>query len=914
MKKHIIFLLTCLFGNAALLCGQFTTVYSSRPESAYVLYLDFDGHSDNSGYWDNWGFANPIVTAASTFTGSQIKEVFFRVSEDYRPFDINITTSLSVYNAAASANRQRIVVTPTSAFYTNQNGNVGGIAFISTFGTGEIAGYVFTNNLSENAKFVAEACSHEAGHTLGLNHQSEFNNLCSKTAEYNDGTSTTGEEGWAPIMGIGYYKNLTQWYNGPGNGTTCTAGSQNDLAIITSNNGFSYIPDDIGNSITNSTALTFSSGYINQIGLISTTNDVDFYRFTAPSSGNYAINVTPVAFNQAGNDGANLDVKLTVYGTSGIIISTSDPGDRLDASTIVNLSSGQTYFFSIDGTGLSSHMDFGGLGPNDYGSLGRYTATVVTAFNQGTLASTNEVLCNPADPASIAFSIAAAAGSTYQWYYQDGIIAAPATTADLTGWTAITGATAASYDPPSGLTSSRTYACRVSNGSNSQWASGARPITVRAVVNNGTIAAGNQTFTGSGDPSVINLSTAVSGGSGTFAYQWYSASGIQAAPSGTTIPAGWTAISGATTASYDPPVISASTTYALRTDPTGTPDCGVATWSTGVRQITITSGTTFSPGTLASGNQTLCNGGDPASIAFSIAATSGSAFQWYYQNGIVAAPSNTAALTGWTAITGATAASYDPPSGLTTSRTYACRVTYGTNAQWATGVRQITILPAFAPGSLMADQSGCAGYNPNPITMTSNPQGSGGYNWKWFYVENTTATCPTGSADPTGWTTSTTDLRFFGTSTTGTGIYFDPTSAGANGRTWVLKITPAANGSSPSCGTAALTNCHKTNLMACRQAEVLEEEIPALGFYLSNAQPNPWNLETEIQIQLPTGKENGRIVVRSMEGKIVQTHDISGSERQSLSFRRDHWPAGVYFYSLEAGGEPIATRKMVITQ
>ena len=550
----------------------------------------------------------------------------------------------------------------------------------------------------------------------------------------------------------------------------------------------------------------------------------------------------------------------------------------------------------------------------DIGWASGIRQVTVTPFSSGNLASANQILCNPADPASIAFSTAATAGSAYQWYFQNGIIAAPANTAALTGWTSIAGASAATYDPPTGLTASRTYACRVTNGTNSQWASGVRQITVRAVLNYGTITAGNQSFTSSGNPAVISLSAAASGGSGTFSYQWYSASGIVAQPSGTSIPAAWIAITGASTASYDPPVISASTSYALRVDPTGTPDCGVATWASGVRQITVTPATTFSPGTLASGNQTLCNPADPAAIAFSIAATTGSSFQWYFQSGIIAAPANTAALTGWTSITGATSASYDPPTGLTASRTFACRVTNGINSQWATSVRQITVLLVFNPGSLIANQSGCTGYNPNPITMATNPVGSGAYNWKWFYVENTTATCPTGSADPTGWTSSTTDVRFFGTSTTGTGISFDPSSAGAAGRTWVLKITPASNGSTPACGTARFTNCHKTTLLTCRLAEEEQNEFLTNEYFLGNAQPNPWEDKTEIQFQLPAGKESGKIIIRSLEGKIVHVQEVSGEARQSVSLSRGNWPAGVYFYSLETGNEVKATRKMVLIQ
>src|SRR3712207_7865967 len=53
--------------------------------------------------------------------------------------------------------------------------------------------------ISWNAKYTAEAVSHEVGHNLGLHH---------------DGTAAEGYYGghnaWAPIMGVGYSRPISQ--------------------------------------------------------------------------------------------------------------------------------------------------------------------------------------------------------------------------------------------------------------------------------------------------------------------------------------------------------------------------------------------------------------------------------------------------------------------------------------------------------------------------------------------------------------------------------------------------------------------------------------------------------------------------------------------------------------------------------
>jgi hypothetical protein len=153
------------------------------------------------------------------------------------------------------------------------------VAYITSFNWGDDTPcFVFSVQLSYNPKYIAEATSHEAGHTLGLFHQSTYNAGCVKTAEYNPGTGT-GEIGWAPIMGVSYSKNLTLWNNGV-NSNGCNV-FQNDLDVITDiSNGFTYRSDDFGNNFAGAANQTFVSNSFNVNGVGGGGADADFYKFT----------------------------------------------------------------------------------------------------------------------------------------------------------------------------------------------------------------------------------------------------------------------------------------------------------------------------------------------------------------------------------------------------------------------------------------------------------------------------------------------------------------------------------------------------------------------------------------------------------------------------------------------------------
>ena len=336
---------------------------NSLPGAVATVFLDFDGHYVNSSMWNS---GMPIDCAPAGMTDLQITEAFNRVSEDFRPFVINITTDSTVFLAAPLTKRIRVIVTPTSAWCPG----VGGVAYVGSFIWGDdTPAFVFCDRLGPNSpKMVGESSSHEIGHSVGLSHQSRYGADCTTpTEQYNTGTGT-GAIAWAPIMGNSYYRNMSNWNNGP-TPYGCT-NSEDNLSIIATQNGFGYRVDDYSETL-NASAFTLPASNFTVNGIITTTTDKDAFKFTLTRNSN--IHLTAIPFNVGGNYiGANLDIKLELYNSSGTLIKSYDPAATMDVTVDTVLFTG-TYYLLIDGTGNAN------IGA--YGSLGAYTIS----GNSGTL-------------------------------------------------------------------------------------------------------------------------------------------------------------------------------------------------------------------------------------------------------------------------------------------------------------------------------------------------------------------------------------------------------------------------------------------------------------------------------------------------------------------------------------------------
>lgn len=341
--------------QAAVTIAQALLNLQSLPGAAGCVLLDFDGYYMPAGNY--WNGGNPINAAHSGMSDAAVQEHWEVVAEDFRPFNVNITTNEGVFNSYPRNRRMRVVVTPTNTAAPG----AGGVAYIGSFNwDNDVPCWTFITS----GKSGGEASSHEIGHTFDLQHDGRSN----PDEGYFGGIDGTP---WAPIMGVGYYRPVTQWSKGEyRNAKNDRPGVlQDDIAVIASSKfGVGFRADDYGNGIGAANTITYNnSGVINQKnGIIENEGDWDFFTFTT-GGGNVVINANTVSRH------GNLDLIIRLYNASGSEIGsyTNTAQGALNASMNVNLGAGK-YYISIDGTGWGDPA-YGGY--SAYGSLGSYSIT-----------------------------------------------------------------------------------------------------------------------------------------------------------------------------------------------------------------------------------------------------------------------------------------------------------------------------------------------------------------------------------------------------------------------------------------------------------------------------------------------------------------------------------------------------------
>ena len=392
----------------------------SRPGASKVIYLDCDGHVTSGTSWNTSfnGGANFVTPAydidgsPSTFSDTElarIQGIWKRVAEDFMPYDVDVTTEdpgvEALRKTVSSDGAYGVRVCIGGSSYDWFKSGAGGVAYLGSYDwSTDTPCYVFTAQLGTgNEKYTAEAASHEVGHTLRLKHDGQRDSSGATTAEYYQGHGN-----WAPIMGVSYYKEVTQWSKGE----YASANNLEDDTAVMLGEGITLRADDHGNDLTTATGLSGTAVQAN--GIITSRTDRDVFRFTT-GAGPVTFSATPAV------PSPNLDIELAIYDGAGALVGSTNPVG-LAGSISANLAAG-TYYLSLDGVGTGDPI----TAYNDYGSLGEYSlsGSVVASGNQPpVVVASSNVKSGPA-PLAVSFSSAGTYDpdgniTAYDWQFGDG--------------------------------------------------------------------------------------------------------------------------------------------------------------------------------------------------------------------------------------------------------------------------------------------------------------------------------------------------------------------------------------------------------------------------------------------------------------------------------------------------------------
>ena len=400
-----------------------TFLLHSRPGAAKVIYLDFTGNVTSGTSWNStYAGGADITTPAfdtdgspATFSASEqaaIQEVWKRISEDYAPWDIDVTTAdpgLEAIRRTSAGDTNygvRCVIGGSSTQWLGAA--AGGVAYIGSFGqtisttstTNDVPAFIFPVELSSNAKYISEAASHEVGHTLGLYHSSQTNGN-----EY-----YAGHADWAPIMGVGYYSNVVQWTKGD---YPLSNNTQDQISLITQR--IPRLTDEHGGTATTASLVTGETLVAG--GVIHDRSDVDWFKITA---GQGTVNVSGLASSPS----ANLKLSLSLVDESGNVLATGTSSGMNSNLSVPVL--GGNYYIVADGIGTGDAL----TAYTDYSSVGRFSLsgswTAATVANVAPVAlTTGTTPTSGTAPLTVSFVGSSSydpdgAIASYVWNFGDG--------------------------------------------------------------------------------------------------------------------------------------------------------------------------------------------------------------------------------------------------------------------------------------------------------------------------------------------------------------------------------------------------------------------------------------------------------------------------------------------------------------
>ncbi|GAT62636.1 PKD domain-containing protein [Paludibacter jiangxiensis] len=312
---------------------------------------------------------------------------------------------------------------------------------------------------------------------------------------------------------------------------------------------------------------------------------------------------------------------------------------------------------------------------------------------------------------------------TYKWY---------STNADGTSSASIDYATTDSYIPPTNEVGTKYYYCQIDlpSGGCSTLKSTTATVVVNAIptIDKQPIPEQKICVGGSSQP----LTATYTGGAGTASYQWYENS--------TESNSGGTAIPGATGASYTPsPFTSAGTKYYYVAIKLSGNNCGSMT--SDLAKMIIVDDPTITTQPLTP--QTVCQNGNPTALQVEAKDGIGAFYYQWYSN-------TTDNTSSGSSITGATDATYMPPSAATGITYYYCKITQdgvGCDATSNTAVVTVKKKASFTDEPKQATY--CIGETAADLTVAYQ-DGAGTPDYQWYSTinnDNTSGTAIPGATD-----------------------------------------------------------------------------------------------------------------------------------------------------------------------
>ena len=363
--------------GAQALTAESVLKLHSNPGARKQLYLDFTGGVISKAAWNRtagvtaW-HARPydLDNRPGSFSKAEVAamaEIWRRISEDFAPFDVDVTTEAG---RSVGTDTNWIMITHSMAGNKKSlpEPDSGSVAYMNISGFSHTGYYspalVYYNNLASPAS-IAEASSHAAGHLYGLSHDSK------------PGSGNRGNVSWSPIMGVGPFTSVTQWSKDDYKGAV---NPQNDIGILSAtldvrrddhddsrfDAGTSLQVDSRGQVSASTPATDPGNVHAANKGVIEAYDDMDIFVFET-GGGMIDLTVTPawLAFDASEQRGANLDVQVTLFNAMGKKLARSNPLSETDSTIRKQVPAGR-YVLEVSGVG---NVD-GSYTP--YGSIGQY--------------------------------------------------------------------------------------------------------------------------------------------------------------------------------------------------------------------------------------------------------------------------------------------------------------------------------------------------------------------------------------------------------------------------------------------------------------------------------------------------------------------------------------------------------------